>query len=135
MGADLNGFLFPCPCGDEFFLSLDDLSKGEVSAFCMSCTLVVKALYSPAEAEYLIKAVVSQKEFVQVSEVLELMESMPEVGNNKTEEKPTPGELTGEIKMVESLTLEGSHSDQNRKEEKLEGDVSKADAKVSEANV
>lgn len=42
---ELDGYLYPCPCGDEFFISVDDLKKGASIADCDSCSLKVKVIY------------------------------------------------------------------------------------------
>ena len=43
--VELDGYLYPCPCGDEFFISIDDLKDGFDIAECDSCSLKVKVLY------------------------------------------------------------------------------------------
>ena len=39
-------FTYPCPCGDLFIISLQDLRNGETVARCPSCSLIVFAVYS-----------------------------------------------------------------------------------------
>uniref|UniRef100_A0A0L8FL27 Diphthamide biosynthesis protein 3 n=1 Tax=Octopus bimaculoides TaxID=37653 RepID=A0A0L8FL27_OCTBM len=36
---------FPCPCGDRFEISLEDLENGETDATCPGCSLVIKVIY------------------------------------------------------------------------------------------
>ncbi|XP_033111206.1 DPH3 homolog [Anneissia japonica] len=36
---------FPCPCGDRFEISQEDLMNGEDVATCPSCSLVIKVIY------------------------------------------------------------------------------------------
>lgn len=36
---------FPCPCGDRFEISKDDLLAGEEVATCPSCSLIVRVIY------------------------------------------------------------------------------------------
>jgi diphthamide biosynthesis protein 3 len=36
---------FPCPCGDRFEISLDDLRDGEEVAVCPSCSLMIKVIF------------------------------------------------------------------------------------------
>ncbi|KAG4305170.1 hypothetical protein PORY_001340 [Pneumocystis oryctolagi] len=36
---------YPCPCGDRFEISLDDLRQGEDIAYCPSCSLMVRVIY------------------------------------------------------------------------------------------
>lgn len=38
-------FTYPCPCGDLFIVSLEDLQNGETVARCPSCSLVVFVSY------------------------------------------------------------------------------------------
>ncbi|EPR78689.1 hypothetical protein SLOPH_2394 [Spraguea lophii 42_110] len=38
-------FYFPCPCGDRFEVSLEELKDGEEIATCPSCSLIVKIIY------------------------------------------------------------------------------------------
>lgn len=38
-------YYYPCPCGDQFQISLDDLVAGEEEVTCPSCSLVIKVIY------------------------------------------------------------------------------------------
>ncbi|PIK41892.1 putative DPH3-like [Apostichopus japonicus] len=38
-------YYYPCPCGDRFEITKDDLANGEDEAACPSCSLVVKVIY------------------------------------------------------------------------------------------
>lgn len=38
-------YTYPCPCGDKFSISLEDLRDGEVVATCPSCTLRVRVIF------------------------------------------------------------------------------------------
>lgn len=40
-------FYYPCPCGDKFFITLDDLQNGEDVAKCPSCSLKIRIIYDP----------------------------------------------------------------------------------------
>lgn len=42
-GNDL--FHFPCPCGDRFEISREDLENGEDVAMCPSCSLIIRVIY------------------------------------------------------------------------------------------
>ncbi|CAH0730815.1 unnamed protein product, partial [Brenthis ino] len=50
-------YYYPCPCGDRFQISKEELMAGEEVATCPSCSLVVKVIYDldkfKAEAEEL----------------------------------------------------------------------------------
>jgi diphthamide biosynthesis protein 3 len=39
-------YYYPCPCGDEFQISLDQLIAGEVEVTCPSCSLMIKVIYN-----------------------------------------------------------------------------------------
>ena len=36
---------FPCPCGDRFEITIDDLRDGEEIAVCPSCSLMIKVFF------------------------------------------------------------------------------------------
>lgn len=38
-------YTYPCPCGDKFTISLEDLHDGEEIATCPSCTLRIRVIY------------------------------------------------------------------------------------------
>jgi len=40
-------YTYPCPCGDKFEISLQDLQSGEDVATCPSCSLLLKVIYDP----------------------------------------------------------------------------------------
>jgi len=42
---ELEGYLYDCPCGDEFYISLDDLKKGINIAECPSCSLKIRIIF------------------------------------------------------------------------------------------
>lgn len=44
--STLELFTYPCPCGDIFTISLDDLKFGETIARCNSCSLLVNVIYT-----------------------------------------------------------------------------------------
>lgn len=39
-------YTYPCPCGDYFTITKEELENGEEAARCPSCSLVVKVLFS-----------------------------------------------------------------------------------------
>jgi diphthamide biosynthesis protein 3 len=43
--STLQLYHFPCPCGDRFEISLDDLRDGEEVAVCPSCSLMIKVIF------------------------------------------------------------------------------------------
>lgn len=40
-------YYYPCPCGDKFFIPLDELLDGEDIATCPSCSLIIQIIYDP----------------------------------------------------------------------------------------
>lgn len=42
---DTSLYRFPCPCGDQFEISLGDLRDGEEVAVCPSCSLQIKVIF------------------------------------------------------------------------------------------
>ena len=38
-------YTYPCPCGDQFEISLSDLRDGEEVAVCPSCSLKIKVIF------------------------------------------------------------------------------------------
>ena len=38
-------YIYPCPCGDKFSITLEDLLDGEDVANCPSCTLRIRVIY------------------------------------------------------------------------------------------
>ncbi|KAI8910108.1 hypothetical protein EDD86DRAFT_204552 [Gorgonomyces haynaldii] len=40
---------YPCPCGDRFEISLEQLQNGEEVAHCPSCSLIVQVVYDPQD--------------------------------------------------------------------------------------
>ncbi|TKA74762.1 Diphthamide biosynthesis protein 3 [Friedmanniomyces simplex] len=44
--ATLQIYHYPCPCGDRFEISLDDLREGETDiGVCPSCSLQIRVIY------------------------------------------------------------------------------------------
>ena len=40
-------YYYPCPCGDRFAITKEELEAGEEVATCPSCSLIVKVIYDP----------------------------------------------------------------------------------------
>jgi diphthamide biosynthesis protein 3 len=38
---------YPCPCGDRFEITLEELAQGEEIARCPSCSLIIRVIYDP----------------------------------------------------------------------------------------
>lgn len=38
-------YFYPCPCGDRFQISLEELKNGEEIARCPSCSLMLRVIY------------------------------------------------------------------------------------------
>ena len=41
----LQTYTYPCPCGDSFQISIDDLRDGEEIAVCPSCSLMIRVIF------------------------------------------------------------------------------------------
>ena len=39
-------YYYPCPCGDRFAITREELEAGEEGATCPSCSLIVKVIYN-----------------------------------------------------------------------------------------
>ena len=44
---DDDTYYYPCPCGDRFAITKEELLSGEEVATCPSCSLIVKVIYDP----------------------------------------------------------------------------------------
>ncbi|KYQ89265.1 diphthamide biosynthesis protein 3 [Tieghemostelium lacteum] len=42
-------FYYPCPCGDRFRITEEEILQGEEIAICPSCSLLLKVVYSPED--------------------------------------------------------------------------------------
>ncbi|KAM0677650.1 Diphthamide biosynthesis protein 3 [Binucleata daphniae] len=42
---DLEIYSYPCPCGDLFVITKEDIENGEEIATCPSCSLIVKVIH------------------------------------------------------------------------------------------
>mmetsp|Transcript_15361 Transcript_15361/g.43278 ORF Transcript_15361/g.43278 Transcript_15361/m.43278 type:complete len:86 (+) Transcript_15361:145-402(+) len=42
-------YWYPCPCGDKFMVTLEDLWGGEDVADCQSCTLFIRVVYEESD--------------------------------------------------------------------------------------
>ncbi|EGG14841.1 diphthamide biosynthesis protein 3 [Cavenderia fasciculata] len=42
-------FYYPCPCGDRFVITEEEILAGEEVAKCPSCSLLIKVIYSPED--------------------------------------------------------------------------------------
>lgn len=41
----LLSYSYPCPCGDNFSITLEDLCDGEEIAICPSCSLMIRVIF------------------------------------------------------------------------------------------
>ncbi|KAG6482370.1 hypothetical protein ZIOFF_059001 [Zingiber officinale] len=46
---ELQAFTYPCPCGDLFQITKEDLRLGEEIARCPSCSLFITVVYNPED--------------------------------------------------------------------------------------
>ena len=40
-----DAFYYPCPCGDRFLITAEELLMGEEVARCPSCSLIIRVIY------------------------------------------------------------------------------------------
>ncbi|KAB0373958.1 hypothetical protein FD755_014214 [Muntiacus reevesi] len=50
---DSETYFYPCPCGDNFCITKEDLENGEDVATCPSCSLIIKVIYDKRVARTL----------------------------------------------------------------------------------
>lgn len=50
-------FTYPCPCGDRFEISVNDIFSGEEIAMCPSCPLITKVVYEEDDMGWIKKMV------------------------------------------------------------------------------
>ncbi len=48
-------FYYPCPCGDRFFIRVDEMLDGEDIAGCPSCSLRIRILFDEASLDIAMK--------------------------------------------------------------------------------
>lgn len=54
---DTQIFTYPCPCGDRFQISIDDMYDGEDIALCPSCSLMIQVVFDKEDlVEYYVEA-------------------------------------------------------------------------------
>ncbi|CAD5168608.1 unnamed protein product [Musa acuminata subsp. malaccensis] len=46
---ELQAFTYPCPCGDLFQITKEELRLGEEIARCPSCSLFITVVYNPED--------------------------------------------------------------------------------------
>lgn len=71
-------YYYPCPCGDQFQISKEELAAGVEEATCPSCSLVIKVIYDKeafaAKQEELVrdeeKQILIQKVWVTLDDFL-----------------------------------------------------------------
>ena len=44
---DSKTYFYPCPCGDKFQLTLEEIMDGEEIGRCPSCSLIIRVIYDP----------------------------------------------------------------------------------------
>ncbi|KAL8750023.1 MAG: hypothetical protein Q9184_006581 [Pyrenodesmia sp. 2 TL-2023] len=42
-------YTYPCPCGDQFEITLQDLRDGEEIAVCPSCSLMIRVIFEASD--------------------------------------------------------------------------------------
>ncbi|KAI8909975.1 hypothetical protein DFJ77DRAFT_471541 [Powellomyces hirtus] len=44
---ETKAYYYPCPCGDKFEITEEELKDGEEIARCPSCSLIIRVIYDP----------------------------------------------------------------------------------------
>ena len=47
-------FHYPCPCGDRFEITLEELEDGEEIGRCPTCTLIIRVIYDEDDVSRLV---------------------------------------------------------------------------------
>lgn len=42
---ELKRYSYPCPCGDRFLITQEELDLGETLARCPSCSLIIRVIH------------------------------------------------------------------------------------------
>ena len=84
---DTEIYTYPCPCGDKFTITLEELLDGEEIATCPSCTLRIRVIF---DQEVLPVSVLLQKEIEEQEEQAQVQ--------YKTEQEEEEEEQKGELK-------------------------------------
>jgi len=63
-------FYYPCPCGDKFQLTMDEIFAGNDIAKCPSCSLMLKVIYDP---EDFIEESAEEEETVQQDTLIDVI--------------------------------------------------------------
>uniref|UniRef100_A0A8C9PUK5 Diphthamide biosynthesis protein 3 n=1 Tax=Spermophilus dauricus TaxID=99837 RepID=A0A8C9PUK5_SPEDA len=42
---DSKTYFYPCPCGNNFSITKEDMENGQDVATCSSCSLIIKVIY------------------------------------------------------------------------------------------
>ena len=64
-GEDGGSFTYPCPCGDRFILSAEELLGGEDVAPCPSCSLRIRVIFDADTLEAVIAAAAAKAAAVE----------------------------------------------------------------------
>ncbi|KAJ3275546.1 Diphthamide biosynthesis protein 3 [Borealophlyctis nickersoniae] len=48
---DTKTYYYPCPCGDKFQITMEEIMDGEEIARCPSCSLIIRVIYDPEDFE------------------------------------------------------------------------------------
>lgn len=88
---DMGTYTYPCPCGDNFQISLEDMRDGEDVGVCPSCSLMIKVIFDivsyalggQAKAGLIMNRTTfrHQNRLLQHSLLLQLLERSRSIGN------------------------------------------------------
>ncbi|XP_077284821.1 diphthamide biosynthesis 3 [Arctopsyche grandis] len=66
-------YYYPCPCGDRFQISKEELAAGEEVATCPSCSLIVKVIYDQEKYQAEIEEVSTDDDTKKLCEALKAL--------------------------------------------------------------
>jgi diphthamide biosynthesis protein 3 len=94
-------FTSPCPCGDKFFIPLEDLLDNEDEAGCPSCSLILKVKY---DADYIReKFMMKQQQQLPLSSPAIISENISTVQSSSSSSSQNQNHSNTTIESNESI--------------------------------
>ena len=125
-------YTYPCPCGDKFTISLEELHDGEDVATCPSCTLRIRVIFDADALLSLEDAQRQQRE--RETEAVEGKEGEGKEGEGKEGEGKEGVGKEGEGKESEGETAESKAAPERQAAESKSPQLDDAgESKISES--
>jgi len=117
-------YTYPCPCGDKFTISLEELHDGEDVATCPSCTLRIRVIFDADALLSLEDAQRQQRE--RETEAVEGKEGEGKESEGETaESKAAPERQAAEIKSPQLDDAGESKTSESPGEQSAKGEEEK----------